>query len=325
MINTSVGDGASTVDDPDRQEPDYEMTIPIECPPGENPAAIYLGNLNSPHSLRNLGRYLNQVAAFLSNGYCDAMHLDWPRVRAHHVMSVVALFSEEYAASTINGMLSAVRGVMREVLNLGQIPAAAYEQIASIPNIKARRKPGGRELGMDQIHALLTACGADRTESDAKGRRDAAVIGLLYATGMKRSELAALQFDDYDPTTGRLHVQAGHESQERAVILKAHPKALLDKWLNMRDPQQPGALLNPVNKGGRVLHGQGLSTQAVYNILKERAEEADIEPISPHDLRRTFVSLALKAGVKTAIVAEIAGHNSPDTTRRYRPCKPKKG
>lgn len=299
------------------QDPGYELIAPIERPRAENPAAIYLEGLTSNHSRRNLRRYLNQVASFLSSRRCDALTLDWAAVRYQHMATVSAWFIEEYAASTVNGMLSSVRGVLRVALELGQIHDEDYRRAIAVRNVKSRRKPAGRTLNFKEIRDLMKACGADRTEPDAKGRRDAAIIALLYATGMRRSELVALQMKDYREVDGQLHIRAGQSGQERTVFLKNRPKQLLDKWINMRD-DHPGPLFHPVNKGGRILRDADISAQAVYNMLKARAEEAGVESFSPHDLRRTFVAGALWAGVATSIVAEIAGHATIDTTRRYK-------
>lgn len=312
------------MNDSHSQAPGYELIAPIERSHSENPAAIYLERLTSKHSRRNLSRYLNQVADFLSSGRCDALTLDWAEVRFRHVATVAAWFTEEYAASTVNGMLSAVRGVLRVALELKQLPQADYEQAIDVSNVKSRSQPAGRVLSFDEIRVLLTVCGADRTEPDAKGRRDAAIIALLYATGMRRSELVALQMEDYQEIDGRLHIGSGEGGQERALYLKNRPRQLLDKWVNIRD-DHPGPLFQPVNKGRRILRDEGISAQAVYNMLKARAEEAGVESFSPHDLRRTFVAGALRAGVATSIVAGIAGHASTDTTRRYKTPVSKRG
>ena len=62
---------------------------------------------------------------------------------------------------------------------------------------------------------------------------------------------------------------------------------------------------------------QGINYQAVYNILQKRAEQAEVENISPHDMRRTFVSDLLEFGADIATVAKMAGHASVNTTARY--------
>ena len=63
--------------------------------------------------------------------------------------------------------------------------------------------------------------------------------------------------------------------------------------------------------------GAGMTPQALMLRLKRRARQAAIADCSPHDLRRTFVSAALKAGADLAMVQQLAGHASPTTTARY--------
>jgi integrase len=296
----------------------YELIPRQEIPIDHNPAAVYLYGLNSDHSRRNLSRYLNQVAAFLTNDQCDLMTLNWAAMRQRHVAVVAAWFAEEYAPSTVNGMLAAVRGVLKAAHELGQVTSNDYHDAIQVPNVRARRKSSGRELTHQEIQNLLAACGADNSDNDAKGTRDAAIVALLYATGMRRSELVQLYYDHYTTDTGQLIIQAGQGEDERTVYLKSRPKELLDVWLQRRGAHG-GPLFQPVNKAGRIRRNRGISDQAVYNMIKARAAEADIKSFSPQDLRRTFVAGALRAGVDPSTVADIAGHASTDTTRRYKP------
>ena len=89
----------------------------------------------------------------------------------------------------------------------------------------------------------------------------------------------------------------------------------LQDWLSVRG-SDIGALFVPINKSGR-LTPRRMSAQAIYDLLKKRAEEAGVKDFSPHDMRRTFVGEMLERGVDIATVANIAGHSSVDTTRRY--------
>ncbi len=86
-------------------------------------------------------------------------------------------------------------------------------------------------------------------------------------------------------------------------------------WLDIRT-RSPGSLLCQVNKSGRVVL-QRLTPQAVLFILRKRGSEAEIEHFSPHDLRRTFVSDLLDAGVDISTVQNLAGHSNSAITARY--------
>jgi integrase len=178
--------------------------------------------------------------------------------------------------------------------------------------VRNQTVPAGRELAQGEILALVNACKADSTPA---GARDAAIIGLLYTCGLRRAELAALDRADFDAETGRVLVRAGKGHQQRTVFAQGGALRALSDWLAAY-PTEGGSLFVPINKGGRIVP-QRLSAQSVYNLLKKRASEAGVRDFSPHDMRRTFVGDMLDRGVDIATVANIAGHASVDTTRRY--------
>lgn len=283
--------------------------------PDQHPALLYLAGLRSPHSQRNLRRYLDQVAGLLSGGRLDAVTLDWSLLRFQHLTAVRARLAEHYAASTVNGALSAVRGVLKVSWKLGHMSAEDYHRAAAVPNLSERRLPAGRDLARDEILALLADCRRTAAQNAPRALRDAAMIALLYATGLRRAEVVALALADYDAETGGLRVRRGKGHADRALYVANRPKALLDAWLAQRG-QDPGAIFRPVTRGGRI-QPRALTDQAVYNMLRERARRAGLPHMTPHDLRRTFVGDALDLGIDLATVADIAGHASADTTRRY--------
>ena len=79
----------------------------------------------------------------------------------------------------------------------------------------------------------------------------------------------------------------------------------------------PGQFLYAGRKDGKLLEGRGMSDQAVYARIKRCAKVAGVKPLSPHDMRRTFVSDLLDAGADISVVAGMAGHSSVVTTARY--------
>jgi integrase len=257
-------------------------------------------------------RYLDQIAAILSGGHIDALNLNWAGLRYQHTQAIRARLSEHYAPATVNGMLSALRGVLKEAWRLGQMDAETYQRAVDIENVKGETLPAGRDISTGEMLALVDACARDENPA---GVRDAALIGVLYTCGLRRAEAAALQFEDVDTDTGRLMIHSGKGRKGRLVYAANGALAALQDWLAIRG-DAPGALFQPINKGG-VVQPRKMTAQAIYNLLIKRAAEAGVKDFSPHDFRRTFVGDLLDRGVDIATVQKLAGHASVNTTSRY--------
>ena len=147
------------------------------------------------------------------------------------------------------------------------------------------------------------------------GVRDAAILAMLIATGMRRAELCALRMGDVDLETGRLRI-IGKGDKERTAYLRNGALRYLRDWLAIRG-DGPGPIFCRVNKGGRIFTAQPLSTTAMHKIITKRAAEAGLSDITPHDFRRTYAGELLDAGQDIATVAALLGHASVQTTARY--------
>jgi site-specific recombinase XerD len=281
-----------------------------KLPLDRNPAAVYLASLESPTSRRTMRQALDTIAGLLT-GNADALACNWAAVRFQHTAAIRSKLAEEYAASTTNKFLSALRGTLKAAWQLGQMSAEDYHKAASVGGVKGETVPAGRELSGGEISALMQVCAQDPSPA---GTRDAAIIALLYACGLRRAEVVALDLKDYDPETGQLVVRGKRNKERYAYPINGAARAMAD-WLLFRGGE-PGALFRAINKGGRIRKGV-MTTQAIYNILRKRAEEAGVKEFSPHDLRRTFVSDLLDAGADIVTVSKMAGHASVQTTARY--------
>ncbi|MBZ0293658.1 MAG: tyrosine-type recombinase/integrase [Anaerolineae bacterium] len=282
------------------------------------PALVYLAGLTSPHSRRNMQRYLDQIAALLSGGQADARTFDWSALRFPHVQAVRSRLMQDYAPATVNGMLSALRGVLKAAWRLGLMSAEDYQRAIDVENVKGETLPAGRDLAEGEMRALVRAC---LEVAGPAGVRDAAILGLLYTGGLRRAELVKVTLADYDPDSGQLRVIAGKGHKDRTVYVSNGAQDALHDWLHERG-DQPGPLFAPVNKGGNIRYESdgtpvAMSAQAIYSLLKKRAEAAGVKDFSPHDLRRTFVGDLLDRGVDIVTVQKLAGHASVTTTGRY--------
>ena len=290
--------------------------VTLPAPPArldQHPAAVYLAGKASAASRDGLGRSLDRAAAVLTAGQVkDALVIDWARLRYQHVAVLKAALIEQGAApSSINLVLSAVRGTLREAWRLGQIDAETLARAIDVHNVEQSKLPAGRHVDRGEVSALFGACAG----ADAGSARDAALLALLYGCGLRRSEAVALNLEDFDPATGAVTVRMGKGRKERIVYVSNGSADALAGWLGRRGTWA-GALLAPVDKAGRVQQ-RSMTSQAVLLRLRTLAKRAGIREFSPHDLRRSFVGELLDAGADISSVQQLAGHANVSTTQRY--------
>lgn len=103
---------------------DLALTEPL--PLTQHPAEVYLSQL-APLSRRTMRQSLNAIASMLTSGQCDAMTLDWSKLRYQHTAALAAVFRDKYAPATANRMLSALRRVLKEARRLKQMFASRYK------------------------------------------------------------------------------------------------------------------------------------------------------------------------------------------------------
>lgn len=288
---------------------DLKLSAPV--PLSLHPAAVYLHTL-SPGSVITMKQSLDVMASLLTEGDCDAMTLDWSKLRYHHTATIRRELKQRYSATTTNKMLCALRRVLEEALRLDLMDAADYAKAVDLPSVKGKKRLRGRALTALEIEGLMSVCVND---SSVLGVRDRALMGILRGTGLRRAELVALEIKDFTSDGGVLEVRGGKGDKDRTVYLPSSVIGLVEHWLGVRGDFS-GALLCPIRKGGRI-EQRHLNPDAVLKIVKKRALQAGIESFSPHDFRRTFCSDLLDAGVDLVTVQKLAGHASPETTAKY--------
>lgn len=290
--------------------PALDLSQPVRYSPDRNPAGVYLASL-SPTGRRAVRGRLEQVTRLI--GHADLATVPWHLLRYQHVAAVRTQLQEQgLSPATVNLTLCALRGVARAAFNLELMTAEDYQRLCHVQSVRGERLPAGRHVSQGELAALMDACARDEGPA---GVRDAAIIGLMYAAGgMRRAEVVGLDREDYAPDTGELRVR-GKGSKERLVYVDNGAAEALTDWLQIRG-EAPGPLFLPINKGG-VLQWRRLTDQAIYNLLRKRAAEGVLKPVSPHDLRRSFVSDLLDAGADITTVSKLAGHSSVQTTARY--------
>lgn len=292
----------------------------------QNPAFVYLASLTKT-GRESQKQALNKIAELIGfeklvrwvdrkggrlqrEENITYLFVPWHEFEYQHIQAIRTKLIETASPATANRYLSALRRVLKEAWRLGYISAEKYHRLVDVQSIKGERLPTGRELTKSEINALVANCVEDQTIS---GIRDAAIIALMYAGGLRRDEIVLV--DNYDSQTGKLII-TGKGNKQRTVYINDGVADALEDWLTIRGDSS-GYLFFAINKGDNIRYGKKLSPQAIYGILSKRAESANVKKFSPHDLRRTFISELLDAGADITTVAKMAGHSSVNTTARY--------
>ncbi len=297
---------------------DLHLSSPL--PADQNPAAVYLAGLSTARSRRTMVNALRSIIAVMMGlkvrdvSEEQMLIMNWNTLRYQHTVAIRARLIERYSAASANRMLSALRGVLKEAWRLGQMSAEDYHRAVDIQNVRGETVPAGREVTQGEILALVEGC---KRDSSPFGKRDAAIIGLLYTCGLRRTEIVSLSRRDVNLDSGRIVIKLGKGNKQRTVFAQGGALRAIADWVEVVgniDPDE--ALFLPIRRDGTLEYRQ-MSTQSIYDMLRRRAKQVGIPAFSPHDLRRTFVGDMLDRGVDIATVANIAGHSSVDTTRRY--------
>ena len=250
------------------------------------------------------------MARTLTSDRLDAETLPWHELRYQHTQALRAALTERYSSATANRHLAALRGVLKEAWRLGQMNAEDLQRAIDLPAVRGERLPRGRGLSRGELRSLFESCRGG-TPADA---RDAAMLAVMYAAGLRRSEVVSLHVFDYLSETGEIRVR-GKGNKERIAYIDDGAADAMNAWLGIRG-MQIGSLFCPITQSGEIRYRR-MSDQAVYEILRSRAIRAKVKSFSPHDLRRSCVSDLLDAGVDISVVQRFVGHANVTTTARY--------
>jgi len=286
--------------------------------PLTDPVYAYVESL-SPASQEAVWKRLRTVARLFA--IPDPATFPWHHLRAAQVARIRQRLMQPYgpthkraAPATVNLTLAVFRGIAREARNANAISDEDYRRVCEVKADKGERLPRGRAVPTGELTALVRACARDTSPA---GVRDAAMLAALYTGGLRRSELAALTVEDYTAAPPTLRVLHGKNDKQREVPIPTSAAAALDRWLGLRG-RAPGALFVPIDQAGRIAgDADGMSAHAIYKMLNKRTKQAGIPPLTPHDMRRTFVGDLLTAGNDISAVQRMAGHASVTTTQRY--------
>ncbi len=212
-----------------------------------------------------------------------------------------------YESTTISRHLSAVRSFFRYLNESGALqtnPAAA----AATPKL---RKALPRKTAESDVERLLAICELDTPV----GLRDQAFLELLYASGARISELAALDVTDVDAESMEVRL-FGKGAKERIVPLYPVAVHAVCQYLEQGRPQL--LTKGPLSALFVSSRGMAMSADSLRKVFKRRAAQAGLDPsLHPHDLRHAFATELVEGGADLRSVQEMLGHASLSTTQIY--------
>ncbi|MFV2172384.1 tyrosine-type recombinase/integrase [Actinomadura sp. LOL_016] len=285
-------------------------------PPDRNPYLVYRASLTNPGSRRTLMPCLDRIAALL----CGRVGIEpipgerfpWHLLRFAHTSVIRSLVLEQgWAPAYARKHIAALRKVLEFAWRLELMSAEDHQRAIRLDPIKGTRLPKGRSIAEAELEALLRVC---LERGGATGLRDAAMIALLYSTGLRRFEVANARLEDYDIGDRSLLV-IGKGDKQRRVYLQENAAKLVGRWLALAD-RVSGPLFLRTDKWNNI-YDQGLSADAVGDRVTLRREQAELPHLTTHDFRRTFIGVLLDEGADLATASELAGHESTDTTKGY--------
>ena len=246
----------------------------LGIPDLDHSKSAVLDSLRSPESKRG---YRHAIDEFIQ-WYCSEPRLSFNKVVVTRYR--IFLESRQLAAGTINGRLAAVRRLAYEAADAGLL---SPELAAGI-----RRVKGAKKLGV-RLGNWLTAEEARRfwqaPDPDTKGKRDRAILAVLLGCGLRRRELADLEFTHLQKREEHWAIVdlVGKGGHIRTVPVPDRVKATVDTWVAAA-ALSAGRLFRCVCRAGKHW-GDGVTERVVWHVVKEYVKKVGIAQLAPHDLR----------------------------------------
>jgi integrase/recombinase XerD len=256
--------------------------------------------------------YKNDLSQFLDYLQTKAVPVpnDWSEVKKDHLVAYILSLKadREYASTTVARKVAAIKSFFHFLVAEGFIrddPTATLDS----PRVK---KYLPRAISQEDVEKLLEAPGESE---EPRALRDRAILELLYATGMRVSELVALNEGDVDLPSASARV-LGKGDKERIIPIYDRAVQAIEAYVNkgrvrlLRDPEKKALFLNQ--------RGERLTRQGLWLIVKGYVKEAGIKvPVTPHTLRHSFATHMLRGGADLRNVQELLGHANIATTQVY--------
>ena len=267
----------------------------------------------SPHTIRNYRSDLQQFREYLAGDQpktaVDIRSIDALRIRGF----LAFLFEKEKKKTSIARKLAAVRAFYKFLRREGILAESPAAMVAT-PKLD---KSLPRIMTEEEMNTFLDRVTEAAKAGDPRMRRDRAILELLYASGLRVSELVGLDLRSVNFGDTIVLVR-GKGRKERIVPFGSKAKEALVAYLPARE-----RILQERRKGGQPAlflnaHGERLTTRSVGRLVKKyvRAYGPNLKA-SPHSLRHAFASHLLAEGADLRAIQEMLGHRSLATTQKY--------
>jgi len=258
----------------------------------------------SPYTVRNYTTDLLDFFYFLKDKDIDSLK----EVDRHTLRDYLShLMEKGFVKASIARKLSAIRSFYRYLLR-EEIISTSPVATTSSPKLD-RRLPSF--LSIEEMNRLLEAPDL----STPQGLRDRALLELLYASGLRVSELVSLNLEQVNLDTNEIRVW-GKGSKERVVLIGEPAARALTAYLNQGRPELLGKKTSSALLLNR--YGKRLIERRVQRILEKYANIINIgKRVYPHMLRHTFATHLLDGGADLRVVQELLGHASLSSTQIY--------
>ncbi len=260
------------------------------------------------YAANTLAAYRNDLIQFYQFVSTERPHLSsWSRVDTLLLQAfLLHLKARAYSAASIARKVAALKSFYFYLFDNGQIMSNPTLNLDAPPVLRNPPRP----LTEDQVHRLLGAV----SEASPKGYRDRAILELLYAAGLRVTELVTLRLDALNQPMRTLRVDGAEGTRELSLNQRA-----LDA-LRVYLEQGRSSLKAPEGFGPLFVNSRGgqLTRQGVWLIIKNYAKRARIEAeITPHSLRHSFAAHRLAQGERIQDLQRLLGHAHLSTTLVY--------
>ncbi|PCJ89327.1 MAG: tyrosine recombinase XerC [Thiotrichaceae bacterium] len=265
------------------------------------------------YSSHTVAAYSRDINHFINGGAFDGdLPLDWDSIKQADIRRIVAqLHRKGLSGKSLQRWLSSIRSLFNY---LCRFKRAKHNPAVGIPAPKtAKRLP--KTLNVDEINQLLEIRAATTTTEESNNLicRDNAMMELMYACGLRLSELSGLNMSDIDWQQQTLNV-IGKGQKQRRVPFGKKAKQAINNWKKVRD--------QVVNENETALfissRGSRISNSSIQKRMKKMAITQGLNtPVYPHMLRHSFASHILESSKDLRAVQELLGHANLSTTQIY--------